>query len=181
MRKKGIISRLAPVSHNHYIVGSLSLLTSASGPPVLSMWVDCDHRHGRHLMNLEFMDRIGPRTRLAVTSCAVILCVAATFVLGYILEEAVIYTHFYYIPVVLAALWYQRRGLIVPFILVGVYLLSLGASPRGLETDDYLKARSWSSSGSSWGSSATCVPPPAGRYLDTGTCWRTSCSGGPRS
>ncbi len=90
-------------------------------------------------MNSGSMDHFGPMMKLLLTVCAVAACVIATVMLGYFAEEAVIYTHFYYVPVVLAALWYHRRGLAVPIVLVSSYFLSLGASPRGLETNDYLR------------------------------------------
>lgn len=84
-------------------------------------------------------DLVNARVKLVVTFSAVLICAVATIFLGYFEDESVIYTHFYYVPVVLAALWYRRNGLIVPSVLVAFYFLSVGASARGLETNDYLR------------------------------------------
>jgi signal transduction histidine kinase len=90
-------------------------------------------------MNRAWKDLTGAGAKILITSAAVLACAVATVILGYFAGESVIYTHFYYVPVVLAAIWYRRNGLIVPFILVAFYFVSVGASENGLGTNDYLR------------------------------------------
>ncbi len=92
-----------------------------------------------HSMTGVWRDLASARVKIVITFSAVLSCVVATIILGYLAGESVVYTHFYYVPVVLAALWYRRNGLVVPFILVAFYFASVGASEKGLETNDYLR------------------------------------------
>ena len=56
------------------------------------------------------------------------LLLAATLVLGgyfhAFLKNGIIFTHFFYIPVVLAAIWWKRKGLVVPIFLGSLLILS---------------------------------------------------------
>lgn len=82
----------------------------------------------------------GREIRLLVTSSTVLACVVSTFYFAYVAGETVIYTHFYYAPVVMSGLWYRRRGLIVPFLLVASYLCSIQLSDLPMDADIYLRS-----------------------------------------
>ncbi len=57
----------------------------------------------------------------------VILLAIASFLTYYflaVLRIAIVFTHFFYIPIVLAALWWKRKGMVVAVFLVALLLLS---------------------------------------------------------
>ncbi|MCZ7397177.1 MAG: hypothetical protein O8C59_01540 [Candidatus Methanoperedens sp.] len=57
----------------------------------------------------------------------VILLAIASFLTYYFLAAlriANVFTHFFYIPIVLAALWWKRKGMVVAIFLVALLLLS---------------------------------------------------------
>ncbi|MDD5615336.1 MAG: PAS domain S-box protein [Candidatus Methanoperedens sp.] len=57
----------------------------------------------------------------------VIILAIASFLTYYflaVLRIAIVFTHFFYIPIVLAALWWKRKGMVVAVFLVALLLLS---------------------------------------------------------
>ncbi|MEG3225287.1 MAG: hypothetical protein BME94_07175 [Methanobacteriales archaeon Met13] len=52
------------------------------------------------------------------------LSVALTYYFHFILKTGIIFTHFFYIPLILAAIWWKRKGLVVPVFLAFILLLS---------------------------------------------------------
>jgi len=63
-----------------------------------------------------------------------------TYLFRSVLATGVLFTHFFYIPIILACIWWRRQGLVVTTILVLVLLISRhldGGSPPG--SDDYLR------------------------------------------
>lgn len=61
------------------------------------------------------------------TPVMVILVAIAVFLIYYfhaILRIGVLFTHFFYIPIILAALWWKRKGLIIAIFLAGLLILS---------------------------------------------------------
>lgn len=63
--------------------------------------------------------------RLKIITIILLLAVAVflTYYFHFILGESIVFTHFFYIPIILATLWWQRKGLIIPIIL-SVILIS---------------------------------------------------------
>lgn len=47
-----------------------------------------------------------------------------TYVFHFGLGEGIIFTHFFYVPIILAAIWWQRKGLIVPIFLSAALISS---------------------------------------------------------
>lgn len=56
-----------------------------------------------------------------------------TYYFHFVLRSGVLFTHFYYIPIILAAVWWKRKGLWVPVFLAGVLIFTGFLSP--LEND----------------------------------------------
>lgn len=56
-----------------------------------------------------------------------------TYYFHFVLRTTVIFTHFYYIPIILAAVWWKRKGLWVPIFLAVMLILVSFISP--IETD----------------------------------------------
>lgn len=52
-----------------------------------------------------------------------------TYYFHFVLKSGVLFTHFYYIPIILAAVWWKRNGLWVPIFLAGVLILTDWISP----------------------------------------------------
>jgi hypothetical protein len=75
----------------------------------------------------------------------VLLLVASACLLTYyfhvVLETEEVFTHFFYIPIILAALWWKRKGLFVALFLA-VFLISSSFFLRAEEVtaNDYLRA-----------------------------------------
>jgi PAS domain S-box-containing protein len=57
-----------------------------------------------------------------------------------VLQIGAVFTHFFYVPIILSALWWQRKGLIVAFILLVYLLLSDYFFRGGVTPNDYLRA-----------------------------------------
>jgi len=72
------------------------------------------------------------------------LLVAATFLTYYyhaVLKTEVIFTHFFYVPIVLASAWWQRKGILVGMFLVALLLLGhLVVGGPGPIVDDMIRA-----------------------------------------
>lgn len=63
--------------------------------------------------------------RVRIFTIIILLAVSVflTYYFHIILKESIVFTHFFYIPIILAALWWQRKGLIIS-VLLGILLLS---------------------------------------------------------
>ena len=57
--------------------------------------------------------------KLKILIIILLLAVAVflTYYFHFILKEAIVFTHFFYIPIIIATLWWQRKGMIVPILL----------------------------------------------------------------
>jgi two-component system cell cycle sensor histidine kinase/response regulator CckA len=67
---------------------------------------------------------IDDRMRKAILITSIGMTVALTVIFQNILHESIIFTHLYYIPIVLAALWYGRRGVLVAIFLAAFLIFS---------------------------------------------------------
>jgi PAS domain S-box-containing protein len=54
---------------------------------------------------------------------AVLACVILTFYLGVIVHETIVYTHLFYIPILLAGVWYRKKAVYVALFLSFFYIL----------------------------------------------------------
>ncbi len=64
-----------------------------------------------------------------------------TYYFHFVIKSGVIFTHFFYIPIVLAAIWWRYRGLLVPLFLSAMLILShfiYGGMNISL-TDDFIR------------------------------------------
>ena len=79
--------------------------------------------------------------KVAVLILLILICAGATFYFHFTLHIEVVFTHFFYVPIVLAGLWWGRRGAWVAVLLGALpivlhFLSSLAAPPQ----DDLLRA-----------------------------------------
>jgi len=73
-----------------------------------------------------------------------VLLAGACFITYYchvVLKTSIIFTHLFYIPIVLASIWWKRKGLLVAVLLAGLLILSINflkSDAGGI--DEYLRA-----------------------------------------
>lgn len=67
-------------------------------------------------------------TRFSIMAFLVAASVALVVVFRFRLHEDILFSHFFYLPVVLASLWWDWKGLSVAVLLFGLLLLSHAAS-----------------------------------------------------
>ena len=62
------------------------------------------------------------RQKLIIITILIIVCMILTYIFKIKLDIGRVYTHFFYIPIILACYWWNKKGLIVVFIL-SIYLI----------------------------------------------------------
>ena len=91
-------------------------------------------RQKRHVSYREKL-KVVTVVALAVMSCLI------TYYYHFILGVCGLYCHFLYFPVILAAFWWQRRGLIVTVLLVGTLIVThVFPGAREVPAEDYFRA-----------------------------------------
>jgi PAS domain S-box-containing protein len=73
-----------------------------------------------------------PTLKIIIIALFIILSAALAVIFHFILNTDIVYTHFFYIPIVLASVWWGRRGMIVGLILavivISFHVVGLGMS-----------------------------------------------------
>jgi PAS domain S-box-containing protein len=64
------------------------------------------------------------RSKISALLLTLAVAVFLTFYFHQILGEGIIFTHFFYIPIILATLWWKRKGLIIPIALALILVAS---------------------------------------------------------
>lgn len=84
----------------------------------------------------------GEKIRILIMLAILAACAMLTYYFQFILHIGSVYTHFFYIPIFLAAIWWKRWGMIVPVGLAFLLILthSIIGSLNYPITDDYLRA-----------------------------------------
>jgi PAS domain S-box-containing protein len=82
-----------------------------------------------------------PRRQMALMAILLALASLITYYFRSVLGLGAVFTHLFYIPIILACIWWKRRGLVVTALLTMLFLFS----PRlfghyVLTVDDYLRA-----------------------------------------
>ncbi|UCB47061.1 MAG: PAS domain S-box protein [Spirochaetota bacterium] len=72
-----------------------------------------------------------PSLKIFVIALLIILSAALAVIFHFILNTDIVYTHFFYIPIVLASIWWGRRGMLVGLILA-VIVFSFQALGLGI-------------------------------------------------
>ncbi len=87
------------------------------------------------------MDRTQNRSKVALISILVLACLSMIVVFYGIFHTGTVFTHFFYIPIIMASLWWGRKGIAVAVILalslVAAYLMM---QPYFTTIDDYIRA-----------------------------------------
>ncbi|MDO9528316.1 MAG: histidine kinase dimerization/phosphoacceptor domain -containing protein [Syntrophales bacterium] len=75
--------------------------------------------------------------KVAVLVFLLIICLVATYYCHFVLRIEVIFTHLFYVPVILASLWWSRKGIVVAVFLALMLLVShvVGPLDTSIKTD----------------------------------------------
>ncbi len=68
--------------------------------------------------------KISTNIKLIITIILVLICLGLTFYHHFIISTNVLFTHFFYIPIVLSSFWWGRKGLCVAIFLAFVLITS---------------------------------------------------------
>ena len=80
---------------------------------------------------METVKKLKEKYKIAVLAVLLIICLLTTFYCHFILQIEVVFTHFFYIPIILAGLWWSRKGIAVAVSLALLLLISHIISPLG--------------------------------------------------
>jgi PAS domain S-box-containing protein len=83
---------------------------------------------------------ITPESKDIVLSFAIVACVILAFYVAFVIRTTIVYTHLFYIPIILAGMWYYKRAVYVAFGLGVVHILVTHFSPLPLSIDVFGRA-----------------------------------------
>ncbi|TFH41905.1 MAG: hypothetical protein E4G96_04575, partial [Chrysiogenales bacterium] len=87
------------------------------------------------------IERNHARYRLILISILVVISILFVFYFHYVLYLGTVFTHFFYIPIILASLWWGRRGIAVAVILASALVAANLHLTRYIATpEDYIRA-----------------------------------------
>jgi PAS domain S-box-containing protein len=77
------------------------------------------------------------RARSVLIAVSILLALAMIVAFHWIIETGILFTHFFYVPILLSVIWWRRRGLAVTLFLIASLLVSdvLMGDARGLSED----------------------------------------------
>lgn len=80
--------------------------------------------------------------RILIMVALLAICCVLTYYFHAIMERGTVFTHFFYIPIILASLWWRRKGLVVAIFLMTLLIFSHHTFPREYvdSANDYLRA-----------------------------------------
>lgn len=80
-------------------------------------------------------------SKVGIMACLVVACAFLTYYYHAVMASGVIFTHLFYIPVVLAGIWWRKKGIVVSVLLGLVLIVSHLLFMRGSAlTDDVIRA-----------------------------------------
>ncbi|HPV39764.1 MAG TPA: PAS domain S-box protein [Spirochaetota bacterium] len=87
------------------------------------------------------MGRILDRYKIVIVTMLVLMCLSFIIIFYGILQTGTVFSHFFYIPIIIASLWWGRRGIFVAVILsVSLIAAHLILKPELSTVDDYIRA-----------------------------------------
>ena len=83
----------------------------------------------------------GDGYKILIMTALLVTCCALTYYFHAILEMGMVFTHFFYVPIILAAVWWRRKGLVVAVFLAVLLIIShLFIRGEAATANDYLRA-----------------------------------------
>jgi len=80
------------------------------------------------------------KLKIVVVGILLALCVFSTFYFYLILHIEVIFTHFFYIPIILTAVWFPRKAIFVAILLAIIILFACLFAPCACPTCNFIRA-----------------------------------------
>ena len=68
------------------------------------------------------------RNRKIILTLTVLVSIIISFYVSFVLGMAIVYSHFFYIPIILAGIWYHKRAIYIAILLGAVHVLTTIAS-----------------------------------------------------
>jgi signal transduction histidine kinase len=84
--------------------------------------------------------QLGPRNKALVLLFTFVACIALAFYAEFTVRTAVVYTHLFYIPILLAGVWYHKKAVYVALGLGVVHILVTLYSPLPLTLNEGARA-----------------------------------------
>ncbi|MCW3134606.1 MAG: PAS domain S-box protein [Methanophagales archaeon] len=72
----------------------------------------------------------GLNYKFLILLSTVLACTILAFFVGFIKNETIVYTHFFYVPILLAGVWYRKKAVFIALFLCFVYILVTLFSPH---------------------------------------------------
>jgi uncharacterized membrane protein len=67
--------------------------------------------------------------KIGILGLILSFCILSTYYFHFIINTEIIFTHLFYIPIILAGLWWQRKGVMVGTFLALILLISNFLNP----------------------------------------------------
>ena len=80
------------------------------------------------------------RLKVAVIGILLALCIFSTFYFYLVLHTEVVFTHFFYIPIILTAVWFPRKAIFVAILLAAITLLMSFLTPFSCSMHSFIRA-----------------------------------------
>ena len=78
---------------------------------------------------------MGESYKITVMGFLLIFCLLATYYFQFILKIEIVFTHIFYVPIILAGLWWSRKGIAVAVFLALLLLILHVLSPLDTPLD----------------------------------------------
>jgi len=82
---------------------------------------------------MEGADRKADASKAVIMAVLLAACLGATYYSHAVLHTEVIFTHLFYVPIIMASIWWRKRGIIVPLflsaVLIGSHLVFIPVFP----------------------------------------------------
>jgi len=79
-------------------------------------------------------------TKVFVLLFAIVASFSLAYYAGFVAQVTIVYTHLFYIPILLAGMWYKRKAVAVALFLGIVHILVTFFSPSPLTTNEFARA-----------------------------------------
>jgi PAS domain S-box-containing protein len=78
--------------------------------------------------------------KITILSFALIACVFLSFYVTLVIHKTIVYTHFFYIPIILTGMWYQKKALYIAIGLGIIHILVTYISPIPVSISEFERA-----------------------------------------
>lgn len=92
------------------------------------------------MLEIKF-EKLKGKSKIIIMAALLIIAIGLTYYFHAIVKTCIFFTHFFYIPIILAAIWWKEKGLAVPVFLAILLILSnIFLRVDTITANDYLRA-----------------------------------------